>query len=511
MAPPRVGPTPPPAPALPSFPRPLSAPPAPMTPAPAPTVAAAPSVPPPPAAPPAALGQVDGSLIEWFVGVAGSPTGPLSTAEVEQQLRSGVIQPSTLGWRDGQGEWAPLASISDFAPLCVSVSVLTPSKLGPDARVIPAPNVSIPFSLIPSNKPKPAEGALDLGSSPVASFASGGATPGPLAIGGANQGTAESSAPPADLMRDPFAPPAAPAAPVPNLLGAPVAASASQAPPAGSLRESGDASAGALSVPAMGGTIPTPEPSAPPGPKRAGMHPMAYAFIAMAAAFGAVAAYVLLVKQAPVPTAHITPSAEPTVKANAAPPASTPSTSSTASVSAAAPTESGAASARPAPLGGPAAPMQPTAAGSAKTLLDAKTAAPSTPTGGGANIDTSSFGNTGVAGPSANGPSGGSAAGAGGQLSQGEISGVVASNQTIIKRKCWQAALDAHAKDGATSAKVTASITIGPGGNVTSVSASGGGAFPGLADCIASRVRSWKFPASGGTTSVSVPFVFAGQ
>jgi hypothetical protein len=238
---------------------------------------------------------------------------------------------------------------------------------------------------------------------------------------------------------------------------------------------------------------------------------MAYAFIAMAAAFGAVAAYVLLVKQAPVPTAHITPSAEPTVKANAAPPASTPSTSSTASVSAAAPTESGAASARPAPLGGPAAPMQPTPAGSAKTLVDAKPAAPSTPTGGGANIDTSSFGNTGVAGPSANGPSGGSAAGAGGQLSQGEISGVVASNQTIIKRKCWQAALDAHAKDGATSAKVTASITIGPGGNVTSVSASGGGAFPGLADCIASRVRSWKFPASGGTTSVSVPFVFAGQ
>ena len=144
-------------------------------------------------------------------------------------------------------------------------------------------------------------------------------------------------------------------------------------------------------------------------------------------------------------------------------------------------------------------------------LPDAKSAAPaagSAPSG----LDISGFGGTGISGPSSQGPSGAGASAGGGQLSAGDISSVVNSNQTIIKRKCWQAALDAKTKENVNSAKVTANLTIGPSGDVTSVSASGGeAAFPTLSGCIASRIKSWKFPPSGGSTPVSVPFVFAGQ
>ena len=81
-----------------------------------------------------------------------------------------------------------------------------------------------------------------------------------------------------------------------------------------------------------------------------------------------------------------------------------------------------------------------------------------------------------------------------------------------MKRKCWQPALDARAKDGPSTARVSASLTIGPSGNVDSVSASGGERdFPGLASCIAGSIKGWKFPPSGGSTPVSVPFVFASQ
>ncbi len=55
-------------------------------------------------------------------------------------------------------------------------------------------------------------------------------------------------------------------------------------------------------------------------------------------------------------------------------------------------------------------------------------------------------------------------------------------------------------------------ISIAPGGNVESASASGAERdFPGLASCIGGMVQGWKFPASGGSTQVNVPFMFAGQ
>ena len=62
-----------------------------------------------------------------------------------------------------------------------------------------------------------------------------------------------------------------------------------------------------------------------------------------------------------------------------------------------------------------------------------------------------------------------------------------------------------------TDALITAMLT-GPTGTVQSATTSGEPrGYSGLASCIASSVRSWQFPASGGTTVANVPFVFAGQ
>jgi hypothetical protein len=123
-------------------------------------------------------------------------------------------------------------------------------------------------------------------------------------------------------------------------------------------------------------------------------------------------------------------------------------------------------------------------------------------------MDTSGFGQP-ADGPSA-GPEG-AGSGVATQLSTGEINGVVAQNQALIRRKCWQPALDSRAGWGPT-ARVSAKILIGPSGDVQTASASGAeNDYPGLSSCIAARVKGWKFPPSASSTPVNIPFVFAAQ
>lgn len=113
-------------------------------------------------------------------------------------------------------------------------------------------------------------------------------------------------------------------------------------------------------------------------------------------------------------------------------------------------------------------------------------------------------------GPATGGPSG--ATGGGSQLDSGQIQSTVSRYTGSVKRRCWQPALDARAKDAPMTAKVTVTITVGGSGSVQGATTTGDPrGYTGLASCIASSVRSWQFPASGGTTIANVPFVFAGQ
>jgi len=118
----------------------------------------------------------------------------------------------------------------------------------------------------------------------------------------------------------------------------------------------------------------------------------------------------------------------------------------------------------------------------------------------------------GQAGPRT-GPGSQSTPGSSGQpLDSGTIQRTVSRYTGSVKRSCWQPALDTRSRDAPTSARVNVTITVGANGGVQSVSTSGEPAgYRGLAGCIAGRVRGWQFPASSGTTTVNVPFVFAAQ
>jgi hypothetical protein len=120
---------------------------------------------------------------------------------------------------------------------------------------------------------------------------------------------------------------------------------------------------------------------------------------------------------------------------------------------------------------------------------------------------------TGGPGPgSSPGTSSGSSSGSGGQLDSGQIQSTVSRYTGSVKRSCWQPALDSRDPSAPTSARVSVTITVGPSGSVQNVTTSGEPrGYPGLASCIAGRVRNWQFPASGGTTTANVPFVFAAQ
>ncbi|MEJ7734937.1 MAG: AgmX/PglI C-terminal domain-containing protein [Polyangiaceae bacterium] len=222
---------------------------------------------------------------------------------------------------------------------------------------------------------------------------------------------------------------------------------------------------------------------------RRGMHPMAYAFIAASVAFGGVAAFVLLTKPPPPPQIVV-------VQGGGTP----GPTGAPAAPDATVETHVGEVETNP---GG-----KPVAGGPRPGAAGGTTAAPGPPA---APLDTAGVGTPGGPAPGPGPGSQGSTAGQG-QLSAGEIQGVVSQNQALVKRKCWQPALDARTGTGPASTKVTANLVIGPSGNVDSVSAGGGEKdFPGLSSCVAGRIKGWKFPPSGGSTPVSVPFVFAGQ
>jgi predicted Zn finger-like uncharacterized protein len=119
----------------------------------------------------------------------------------------------------------------------------------------------------------------------------------------------------------------------------------------------------------------------------------------------------------------------------------------------------------------------------------------------------------GLQGGPASGPGSETSAGSAGQpLDGASVQKTVGRYTSSVRRSCWQPALDTRAKDAPTAARVTVTITVGPSGNVQNATTSGDPrGYRGLASCIGSRVRGWQFPASSGTTTVNVPFVFAAQ
>ncbi len=464
-------------------------------------------------APPPALPALPSIPMEgWYIGLAGSPFGPTSVAVIRDKLNAGEVHADSLVWRDGQGEWQPLRSFPEMlgvpgnnvnadnnvnssrsalasnagAATPAPAPYLAPREPAPSAAEPPAPELPSPppSSAMPAPYVSAFSSPMGRGSAATAVLTdifpdrAGNPFPAPdLPLDSAPHGSSPGGSPMLAPLPDPFGPPAAPPA---ELAPAPLSHAAPTKAPS-----TPDGSAGGFASGTGGAPIEIDESVVPK--QRRPLHPMAYAFIAFAAVFGGVAAYVLLSK----PQQIIVVQAAPSANVGALDPkVEKPQASTEAVVGEPTTDATGATIVRTGPVVGTGGPRP-------------KSSAAASP------IDTSGFTST-IPGPStAQLPP---PTGAGGQLSAGEIQGVVAQNQAIVKRKCWQPALESRAANAPTNARVNGSITIGAAGNVESATASGGERdFPGLSSCIASRMKGWKFPPSSSSTPVNVPFVFAGQ
>jgi hypothetical protein len=233
---------------------------------------------------------------------------------------------------------------------------------------------------------------------------------------------------------------------------------------------------------------PSSEVLAKVGAKRSNSHPMAWVAMVVALALGVTIGAVLLSK---------------TVNRDVIKYVEVPASAKSAEV---------------APSGGEVALEEATVAGGTTKRVGGPAApktepsAPAAPAKGGLAGLSGLNGLSGL-GPTAQGPDvAGPGSAPGGQLDGNSIQRVVGNFVPSVRRGCWDSALAGRAPDAPSSARVSATITINPNGNVDNVTTSGDPkGYPGLARCIESRVRSWHFPRSGGTTTANVPFVFAAQ
>jgi hypothetical protein len=86
----------------------------------------------------------------------------------------------------------------------------------------------------------------------------------------------------------------------------------------------------------------------------------------------------------------------------------------------------------------------------------------------------------------------------------------VARYREELQRSCWLPALEARDPSAPSAARVSTTVTVAPGGNVESVTVGADPVgYPRLASCIATQLRSWRFPRAQSGSVVAIPFVFA--
>ena len=99
------------------------------------------------------------------------------------------------------------------------------------------------------------------------------------------------------------------------------------------------------------------------------------------------------------------------------------------------------------------------------------------------------------------------ALGEGSPLATDAVQRVVASHTADIRLACWDRGTVGDSLRS--SANVTVSLIVAPDGAVSGASATGDD--PEVAKCIQARTLTWRFPAPGATTTVSIPFKFVHQ
>jgi hypothetical protein len=390
------------------------------------------------------------STEEWYVGINGVPVGPVRLAELRRKAASGAISEESLVWREGFEEWVPLRTFPELSALLRDSSAprtsLTPTP--PPAPAVAPRSVAPPAPWVPS---PPGRAPARPGLSAVA----GRSNVVPISSRRATAEKIEAESAEEALAIETVEPEAAEApapAPTPAVID-------------DELRLSGV------------GTSPR---------RRRTVHPAAWAVVGLLGVLVGMSLF-LFVTPKPVPVQVVSvmvpaaPTAPPTASAESA--------------------DESAVSIGPIEIGGSTSKAGGTGARTKATEPAAGSPAPP--------VNPSLSGLSGlVAGPSAGG--GTKAGGTGGALAAQDLERVVQSHRPFVKRQCWEPALGAKPPNAPSSARVMVALDIAGDGHVQNATATGGDGYPGLASCVQSQVRNWKFPPSDGA-SVKVPFVFAAQ
>lgn len=465
-------------------------------------------------APPSLIPQVRpaglSEPVEWHAGIKGKPVGPMTRTELAEWIKKGDVSAETYVWRDGMDGWKVLPQVPELSGL-LAAAILAPPSMPPQAKA----QGKAPTPPTPAVAPKPKTPTITK-PDPVVPLGVRKSAPHPVP-------TQPAAAPSSlALAQSPAAPKVTPAQQLAATFGLDID---STRPP--EIRESDGAVAvanGALRkelespVPALITEAPIPEIAMPKPafsssrrPILGSLRPSYESLVAelrkrkkqpWVVPFAVVAALALglsvgfvvfggqetkIIKEVVEVPAHAAQEAQVAAADGSIPAPPDPGQDAGATVA-----ENSALGKKPVSGTKPA---------------ENPSAAPSEISKGLKGL----AGLEGLGGP-ASGPSLTTGASGGQPLDASQIQSTVTTYQSSVKRGCWQPALMSRDKDAPSTARVTVAIGVAASGSVTSATSSGDPkGYPGLASCITSRVRGWKFPRSGGNTTVNVPFVFAAQ
>jgi len=75
--------------------------------------------------------------MSWYVVVARKRRGPLSTAQLSEELQAGKVPPDAWVWTEGMDEWVPAGEIQELRPRPAFQRVVAEPASAPRATVIP--------------------------------------------------------------------------------------------------------------------------------------------------------------------------------------------------------------------------------------------------------------------------------------------------------------------------------------------------------------------------------------
>jgi len=463
-----------------------------------------------------ALRDITG-LKEWYVAINGVPVGPVRIAELRRKASLGAVTEDSLVWQEGMEEWRPVKAYSELLMLVreAAQSGRPPLAVTGDVRQStpppPGKGAYVPRGAVALNRAPGAAGDnFRPARSNVLPFAPRNAAAEKLEDPEATEVATQALQQPSHTMQTPVPPEAVDPFAVPTVGGPKAQDDPFRAgPPVGTSRPPLSVqispASGSVISPFAGASSPGPAPNfasnvgdrssvslgppmlaTEPPPQKKALPWIPMAMVALAGAFGVTAAIVMFRQPAQV-------AAPPPAAATSAPPppvASSPPPAASTEIEL--------------PADAPASSASADKGGSGQKVATATPKPSASASNGKQTADLSDLLKGSGSGPSSGGGNTASAGG-GGSLTEDQIRSVLNQHSLGVRRNCWERGSTSQVS----SVNVSVRIVVNGQGQVNSASADGND--PAIAKCIETSVRGWSFPATGGTSTVNIPFKFVRQ